>query len=338
MRIQTFPLLSAASLLPSLASAITFDCARILQDGYKYNLKELGGIHEIFHAERDGDLISNTTYVMNICNVLGKKAASFEGLQCEGSRNICGFYRKKYDDGEVDDAYSFPIVGFEPMGHGAPDPVVKRLKKLDSDREGLQVELKGGWYPVGDKGKRKHKDASAVIEFECDPDRSGLEGLVAETSESKLRVREENKGDGGDDKNGEGEGGGDDEGKEPLDDGSRPERSLQYKSFGKADDESYVLRLNWKTRYACDDYALSRENSSGHWGFFTWLIIIFFLCAAAYLIFGSWLNYNRYGARGWDLLPHGDTLRDVPYLFQDWLKRVINTLQGSGSRGGYSAV
>lgn len=63
-----------------------------------------------------------------------------------------------------------------------------------------------------------------------------------------------------------------------------------------------------------------------------------FLFIAAYLIFGSWLNYNRYGARGWDLLPHGDTIRDIPYIFQDWLRRVVNTLQGAGSRGGYSAV
>jgi hypothetical protein len=63
-----------------------------------------------------------------------------------------------------------------------------------------------------------------------------------------------------------------------------------------------------------------------------------FLVTAAYLIFGSWLNYNRYGARGWDLLPHGDTIRDVPYLLKDWTRRVVNTVQGSGSRGGYSAV
>lgn len=63
-----------------------------------------------------------------------------------------------------------------------------------------------------------------------------------------------------------------------------------------------------------------------------------FLATASYLIFGSWLNYTRYGARGWDLLPHGDTLRDVPYLFKDWTRRVLNTVQGSGSRGGYSAV
>ena len=40
------------------------------------------------------------------------------------------------------------------------------------------------------------------------------------------------------------------------------------------------------------------------------------------------LNYNRYGARGWDLLPHGDTIRDVPYLFKDWMRRVLNTIQG----------
>jgi hypothetical protein len=63
-----------------------------------------------------------------------------------------------------------------------------------------------------------------------------------------------------------------------------------------------------------------------------------FLATASYLIFGSWLNYNRYGARGWDLLPHGDTIRDVPYLFKGWTKRVVNTVSGSGYRGGYSAV
>ena len=63
-----------------------------------------------------------------------------------------------------------------------------------------------------------------------------------------------------------------------------------------------------------------------------------FLTIAAYLIFGSWLNYNRYGARGWDLLPHGDTIRDIPYIMSDWGRRVMNTVQGGGSRGGYSAV
>ena len=75
---------------------------------------------------------------------------------------------------------------------------------------------------------------------------------------------------------------------------------------------------------------------------FCWAPLIFqrsaFLAIAAYLIFGSWLNYTRYGARGWDLVPHGDTIRDVPYLLKDWTRSVLNTVQGTGSRGGYSAV
>jgi len=63
-----------------------------------------------------------------------------------------------------------------------------------------------------------------------------------------------------------------------------------------------------------------------------------FLGTAAYLIFGSWLNYNRYGARGWDLVPHGDAIRDVPYLMKDWTRKVVSSVQGGGSRGGYAAV
>lgn len=63
-----------------------------------------------------------------------------------------------------------------------------------------------------------------------------------------------------------------------------------------------------------------------------------FLAIAAYLIFGSWLNYNRYGARGWDLLPHGDAIRDIPYIAKDFARKVAGTVQGGGSRGGYAAV
>ena len=63
-----------------------------------------------------------------------------------------------------------------------------------------------------------------------------------------------------------------------------------------------------------------------------------FMGVAAYLIFGSWLNYNRYSARGWDLVPHSETIRDVPYLLRDWIRRVVNTIQGGGSRGGYSVL
>jgi len=59
-----------------------------------------------------------------------------------------------------------------------------------------------------------------------------------------------------------------------------------------------------------------------------------FLAIAAYVIFGSWLNYNRYGARGFDLVPHADSIRDIPYVVKDFMRR----MGSGGSRGGYAAV
>lgn len=116
------------------------------------------------------------------------------------------------------------------------------------------MRLGGGQYLDDEKTK---KDAGAVIEFQCDPTRSGLEGLSTNedsVEEEKLRAKED--GDGGDQS------------------GDRS-RSLRFKSFGPADD-SYVLKLDWKTRYACDDYLSSKKGgSSSHWGFFTWFIVMY---------------------------------------------------------------
>lgn len=123
-----------------------------------------------------------------------------------------------------------------------------------------------------------------------------------------------------------------------------------------------VLRLDWRTQYACptsqgdtppEDTTPTPQKR--HWGFLTWLIIMYltfplncfsnelmesvFLIIAAYVIYSAFLNYSRYGAgSGWDLLPHSDTLRDLPYLVRDFTNHVISTLKGSSSRGGYSAV
>ncbi|KAL1962406.1 hypothetical protein VTN77DRAFT_9745 [Rasamsonia byssochlamydoides] len=327
MRISTGASL-ALSLLPGLASAIGFDCKRINVDGVKFDLSPLGGVHSLYHVDRTDEYIVNTTYVLNICNILNR-ASIRDGLKCGTSKNICGFQKIIPLDGSGATETAFPIVGLDPLGHGTKDPEVTRLKKQDPDAEGLLVKLAGGEYREDPKSKKK--DAAAVIEFKCDPDRSGLEGLedVADSEEKRRRRRDEDGEDGGDKKDGGDE---KDDGDEKNDN-----RSLQFKSF-KLVDDTYILRLDWRTRYACENYVRDNPKSGGHWGFFTWLIIIVFLCAAAYLIFGSWLNYNRYGARGWDLLPHSDTIRDIPYIFQDWVRRVVNTLQGPGVRGGYSAV
>ncbi|KAJ5091187.1 hypothetical protein NUU61_006057 [Penicillium alfredii] len=311
-----------SALLPSLASASGFDCAHINTDGYKYDLSPLKGVHEVYHVEETEQYVTNTSYVLNICNIL--KGSAIRGdAKCGTSKNICGFVHRNAKDGHGSSTFGFPIVGLDHLGHGSKDPEVTRLKKIDADREGLLVKLAGGEYRE-DFDKGKTKNAGATIEFKCDPDRSGLEGLHTTLEDpdpaKRLRRRAGNSTQG--------------------DDANAGDRSLQFKSFGQ-DGDSYVLKLDWRTRYACDDYQRTKgSGGSGHWGFFTWLIIIAFLLTAAYLIFGSWLNYSRYGARGWDLLPHSDIIRDIPYIFQDWLRHVINTLQGTGtgSRGGYSAV
>lgn len=124
----------------------------------------------------------------------------------------------------------------------------------------------------------------------------------------------------------------------------------------KKNEQNWVLRIRWKTIHACEDEAGKSSGSGSHWGFFTWFIIMsvssrntksssltyfsnsLFLLVAAYLIFGSWLNYNRHGARGWDLLPHGDTIRDIPYLLKDWGRAVVDTVQGTHTRGGYNQI
>ncbi|KAE8353335.1 autophagy-related protein 27 [Aspergillus coremiiformis] len=325
MRIPTSlsSILLTSALLPSFSVASGFDCAHINAEGFKYDLSPLGGVHSLYNVEKTEEHVLNTTYVLNICNIL--KGASIRGhLKCGTSKNICGFQYKYPIDGSEETSRAFPIVGLEHLGHGSKDPEITRLNKLDAAEEGLLVKLSGGTY-VDDEGKKK--DARAIVKFQCDLERSGLEGLKTANDEKIEEERRRRRREEGGDK------------EQPSDEEKDRSQSLQFKSFGKADDDTYVLKLDWKTRYACDHYLEDKKgDSSGHWGFLTWLIIILFLCIAAYLIFGSWLNYNRYGARGWDLLPHGDTIRDIPYIFQDWLRRVINTLQGTGSRGGYSAV
>lgn len=112
----------------------------------------------------------------------------------------------------------------------------------------MRVEMGGGEYR-GDHNDKKPKEASAVIDFQCDPDRSGLEGLETEEDGSAKLRRDE----------------------EVL---PTRDRSLQFKSFDHTEDDTYVLKLDWRTRYACDEYQRGKLDNDSHWGFFTWLIIM----------------------------------------------------------------
>ena len=126
--------------------------------------------------------------------------------------------------------------------------------------------LNGGRYPFDDrKGIRQR----AIIDFVCDPDRTGLEGMgepedKSEVEERELRARAEDEDD--EDK-------GDEE--EPEDPASL--RFISYRQEEDKDDTVGILRLEWKTKYACEGQTEheSRPKGSAHWGFFTWLFIVY---------------------------------------------------------------
>ncbi|KKY20914.1 putative autophagy-related protein 27 [Phaeomoniella chlamydospora] len=253
---------------------------------------------------------------------------------CPKGTRICGISISGNEaDKIVEVEHVIPVAGTYVHDGRNLDPKIKRIKapkeSVAGEGGGLEVELHGGKW-----GKRKQM---ASIEFICDSKRTGNEGnekakdepegeeeVAGLTLGKELNVRKE-----GDDK----------ETKDEDDDTKDEKNSLRFVSYGKSteDDSVDVLKLQWLTKQVCLDNEDDDNKRSG-WGFFTWFILIAFLGTATYLIFGSWLNYNRYGARGWDLLPHGDTIRDLPYLFREWVRKVIDTVQGSGSRGGYSAV
>lgn len=326
----SFSYLSALLLLPAAISAVTFDCTHIRADGKDFNLEALGGPKEVNWQRLTAPSITNTTFTVDVCKPLPRSRDKDKAKeQCPSGTRVCGVERV-YNGGQELVTELIPIAGEYGTSSGEHlDPHVTRLKDSDSNsdsaREGLRAELKGG--------KWENKKQKVIVEFICDRDWEGTEGFedskAAEiVSYSAMGKREE-----GDDDNNNGE---DDRELPNLDEG----KALQFQGYKDEKEDTGVLRLEWKTKYACEDMAdaPSEGGKKAGWGFFTWFLIIVFLLAAAYIIFGSWLNYNRYGARGWDLIPHGDTIRDLPYLVKDFSSSLIERVRGGGSRGGYSAV
>jgi len=317
-----------STLLPSLILASPgFDCSNIVRDGGRWNLKELGGARSV-HWIRPGEpTTKNFTFTMDICRPLLRHRGVPAQDECPGNTRVCGidYSYNKYDNITIVDTV-VPIAGDYHLKTGQPlDSEVHRLKSTTHDKEGLRVELSGGRAQLDEKKSTKQK---AIIEFLCDANTDG-------TDTEKAPQGDED----GNDKDADKLAKRDDEKDDNKDEKSSPMQFLSYKDEDVKGENWGVLRIEWRTKYACEKAINEPLPSSGSsWGFFTWFIIILFLGIAAYLIFGSWLNYNRYGARGWDLLPHGDTIRDIPYIVKDFGRRVVGTVQGGGARGGYSAV
>jgi len=335
-------LLALISLVPQ--SAWAFDCKDILADGAHFNFKELGGPHVVHWQETDmrTDMEFKYNFTVDICNNLKWHKGGSIDTECHHGARVCAMREATDLNIGANSTYITPIdiAGTYTSQNGRKiDAKFENLgtSKSNSDaKEGVRAILNGGRFPFDDK--KKGVDQRAIIEFVCDKERTGLEGDEKDDGPhedgNKEDEEDEDKGDGNKEDKLRRR---DDSSKGKCEDSDASLRFCGYELETEAKDNTVqTLRLEWRTKYACAD--APEPDGGSHWGFFGWFFIILFLAIAAYLIFGSWLNYNRYGARGWDLLPHADAIRDVPYVAKDFARKVMDTVQGGGSRGGYAAV
>lgn len=130
----------------------------------------------------------------------------------------------------------------------------------DSQKDGLSLELNGGFKTVD--GKKKPQ--KAIVEFLCHEWREGTENLYDpedKYEDGKEKVRRD------EDKNG-------DDKKDAEEDKTTP--SLEFIRYDQDNADVDVLRLKWRTKYACEGAKDDKDaEKSAHWGFFTWFIVMY---------------------------------------------------------------
>jgi autophagy-related protein 27 len=154
-----------------------------------------------------------------------------------------------------------PIAGeLKGQGGGDMNPKFERLKTSashsDSEKEGVRVEMNGG-YRTLESGT--HRNQKAIVEFICDRNTEGVENLYDpkdEYAEEKVKRAEGDKEDEDDPKS----------------------SSLKFVRWDEEEGDTDILRLEWRTKYACEDSKGEQDAEKGsHWGFFTWFILMFVL-------------------------------------------------------------
>ena len=259
-------LLQVASLLASLqtAACVSFDCKKVVDDGVIWDLSALRGPKSVHSIFREPPTIKNFTFNIDICLPLKHSSSVPKKEQCEQGTWICGVEYMDPESGNETNwevVKTVPVVGEYTASHGRHlDSKPTRLKDSDSNAEskteGVRVEFSGSRYPLNDK---KGVEQKAFIEFICDPEKTGNEGFdeTEGNEDGKVEKRDDE----------------DEELPNPQDDG----KSLKFLSYKqeKVKGSAYadVLRLEWRTKYACEN---ARESlSKGGWGFFTWFIIVY---------------------------------------------------------------
>jgi len=175
---------------------------------------------------------------------------------------VCAIERfiKAPDIDTIQDAFS--IAGdLADYGGKSLDPKWQLLKEStsheDSKKDGILLEVFGGWNDVKVEGKEINKPQKAIVEFLCDKTRNGDENLY--NPEDKYESEAVKRAEDGEKKEGE-------EDKTP---------SLEYVDYNQAG-ETDVLRLRWRTKFACEDAKGEKDAEKGaSWGFFTWFILMY---------------------------------------------------------------
>ncbi|CAG8482682.1 5491_t:CDS:2 [Paraglomus occultum] len=99
--------------------------------------------------------------------------------------------------------------------------------------------------------------------------------------------------------------------------------------------EHHTLQIDWRSVHACGT-RISQPDSGGRSWFSKFLIFVFAV-GSVYLFVGIAYNRHVYNAQGWDLIPHRDFWREVPYIAKEFMGYVFNSLR-KGGRPGYHHV
>ena len=185
---------------------------------------------------------------------------------------MCGLRRFIDADGTGNVVELIPVAGDIDDTHRL-DAKATLFGPADKSPEGVRVVLNGANYTG-------HGQCT-VIEFVCDMNRTGLEGVAKPAVAAMarmLRLRRDEKKD--DEKKG-------DEKKGNDKDKDQSKSSLTFKSYEYSEElKKDTLQLEWRTRQACEEYVKKggdkgkdgdkggKDDSSSHWGFFTWVFIL----------------------------------------------------------------
>lgn len=278
-------LLAITSLLPQ--SAWGFDCADIVVSGKHFNFKELGGPHVVHYKEEDlaHELAFKYNFTIDLCDSLKWHKGGSLATECHHGTKVCGI-RENIDLSSDKNSTITPIdiAGTYQTQTGRKiDAKFELLSESkshsDSRREGLRATLNGGRFPFDDS--KKGVNQRAIVEFVCDKERSGLEH---DEKDNSPHEDGDKKGDGKDDK-GDKEKNGDDKKEDKLrrreeennNDCEDNDHSLRFCGYKleteKKEDKVQTLRLQWRTKYACED--APPVDGGSHWGFFGWFFIMY---------------------------------------------------------------